>query len=97
MGAYHRVNLVSNFYAGNPLYDQRIAGAAAQLIANGSSATDAHTGAMQLLNGTVMAQAATMSYNDAFLLLGVSFVFAVPAVFLLRKPKKAPAGGGGGH
>ena len=97
MGAYHRVNLVSNFYAGNPIYDQRIAGAAARLIANGSSLTDAQAGAMRILNGTVMAQASTMSYNDAFLLLGLSFVVAVPAVFLLRKPKGAPAGGGGGH
>ena len=99
MGAYHRVNLVSNLYAGNPIYDQRIAGAAAQLVANGSSATDAHMGALQILNGAVMAQASTMSYNDAFLLLGISFVFAFPAVFLLHKPKKgaAAAGGGGGH
>ncbi len=97
MGAYHRVNLVSNLYAGNPLYDQRIAGATARLIANGSSATDAHMGALRVLNGTVMAQASTMSYNDAFLLLGLSFVVAVPAVFLLRKPKKGAAAGGGGH
>ncbi len=96
MGAYHRVNLVSNFYAGNPIYDQRIAGAAARLIANGSSATDAQAGALRILNGAVMAQASTMSYNDAFLLLGLSFVVAVPAVFLLHKPKGAPAGGGGG-
>ncbi|MGI4789063.1 MAG: DHA2 family efflux MFS transporter permease subunit [Janthinobacterium lividum] len=95
MEAYHRANLVSNFYAGNALYDQRIAGATATLISNGSSATDAHMGALKLLDGTVMAQAATMSYNDAFLLLGLTFLFAAPAVFLLRKPKKAPAGGGG--
>ena len=97
MGAFHRVNLVSNFYPGNPLYDQRIAGATARLVANGSGATDAHAAALRILNGTVMAQASTMSYNDAFLLLGISFVVAVPAVFLLRKPKGAPAGGGGGH
>ena len=98
MGAFHRQNLVSNFYAGNPLYNQRIAGATARLIANGYSAAEAHMGALRILNGTVMAQASTMSYNDAFLLLGLSFVFAFPAVFLLRKPKKAaPGGAGGGH
>ncbi len=95
MGAYHRVNLVSNFYAGNPLYDQRIAGATARLIANGSGATDAHIGALRILNRTVMAQASTMSYNDAFLLLGLSFAFAFPAVFLLWKPKKVAAPGAG--
>ena len=97
MEAFHRVNLVSDFYSGNPLYDQRVASSAALFMANGDSATSAHAGALRLLNGTVTAQAATMSYNDAFLLLGISFVFAIPAVFLLRKPKKAPAGGGGGH
>ncbi len=97
MEAYHRVNLVSSFYSGNPVYDQRIASSTALLVANGDSATTAHAGALRLLNGIVTAQAATMSYNDAFLLLGLSFVFAVPAVSLLRKPKKAPAGGGGGH
>ena len=96
MGAYHRQNLVSNLYAGDPLYTQRIAGATTRLIANGSSAADAHMGALRILNGAVMAQASTMSYNDAFLLLGLSFVVAVPAVLLLRKPKKAPPGGGGG-
>ena len=98
MGAYHRVNLVSNFYSGNPLYNQRIAGSAALFVANGDSATSAHAGALRLLNGIVTAQASTMSYNDAFLLLGISFVFAFPSVFLLRKPKKgAAAAGGGGH
>ena len=94
--AYHRVNLVSNFYAGNSLYNQRIAGLTAGMVSNGMSLSDAHNTALRALNGTVMAQAATMSYNDAFLLLGITFVLAVPAVFLLHKPKKAPAGGGGG-
>ncbi len=95
--AYHRVNLVSNFYSGNSLYDQRIAGLTANMVSNGISLSDAHNAALTALNGIVTAQSATMSYNDAFLLLGISFVVAVPAVFLLRKPKGAPAGGGGGH
>jgi len=39
-----------------------------------------------------------MSYNDAFLLLGLTFVIATPALLLLGKTKKAPPGGGwGGH
>ncbi len=98
MGAYHRVNLVSNFYPGNPLYDQSLSAAAATIVTRtGHSMADAQAGALSLINGRVMAQASTMSYNDAFLLLGLSFVVAVPAVFLLRKPKGAPAGGGGGH
>ncbi len=95
--AYHRVDMVSNFYSGNPLYDQRIAGIAASMVSNGMSISSANATALRALNGTVMAQAATMSYNDAFLLLGVSFVFAVPAVFLLRKAKNTSAAAAGAH
>ncbi len=96
--AYHRVNLVSNFYAGNSAYTQSLSGAVSTLVSrSGISIADAQAGALRLINGRVTAQAATMSYNDAFLLLGLSFVVAVPAVLLLRKPKGAPAGGGGGH
>ncbi len=97
MEAFHRANLVSNFYSGNPIYNQRIAGLTQNFVSNGLSQTGAHTAALRALDGTVMAQAATMSFNDAFLLVGLSFVIAAPAVFILHKPKKAPAGGGGGH
>ena len=98
MQAYHRANLVSNFYSGNPLYTQAIRNAAQAIVTNtGHSMADAQAGAQQLLEGRVMAQASTMAYNDAFLLLGLTFFFSVPAVFLLRKSKKAAAGGGGGH
>ena len=98
MEAYHRANLVSNLYPGNPMYAQSISSAARTIVTNtGNSMADAQAGAMRLLDGRVMAQATTMAYNDAFLLLGLTFFFAVPAVFLLRKAKKAAPGGGGGH
>jgi MFS transporter, DHA2 family, multidrug resistance protein len=37
--------------------------------------------------GMVMQQAAMLSYNDAFRLLGVLFIFMLPMIFLMRKPK----------
>ena len=94
--AYHRANLVSNFYSGNPVYAQSLAGATANLVQHGRSLADAQMGALHALDGRVMAQALTMSYNDAFLLLGLTFVIATPALLLLGKTKKAPPGGGGG-
>ena len=98
MQAYHRANLVANLYPGNPLYTQSIRSAAQNIVTNtGHSMADAQAGALHILDGRVMAQASTMAYNDAFLLLGLTFLFSVPAVFLLRKAKKAAAGGGGGH
>jgi len=95
--AYHRANLVSHLHAGNIYYDQSLAGATRNLVQHGLSLADAQIGALHSLDGRVTAQAFTMSYNDGFLLLGVAFACATPAVFLLGRMKKAAPGGGGGH
>ena len=99
MEAYHRANLVANLYAGNELYTQRLAAIAASMVQrSGMSMADAQQGALHSLERTISAQSAVMSYNDAFLLLGTTFVFAIPAIFLLKPVKKAPPGGAaGGH
>ena len=39
----------------------------------------------------MMRQAAMQAYNDAWLLLLLSFICVVPAVFLLRRPTPRPA------
>lgn len=94
MEAYHRANLVVNLYPGNEMYVQRLAGAATNLVQQGGrSMADAQLAAPAALVRDVVRQAAVMSYNDAFLLLGVTFVFAIPAIFLLKPVKKAPPGG----
>ena len=48
---------------------------------------------MQMVEGTLMRQASMLAYNDSWMLILLSFVFVMPAVFLLRKPKgqAAPA------
>ena len=94
--AYHRANLVAHLDAGNALFMSRMAGATANFTSAGFSPTDAHLAALHSLNRTVMTSAATMSYNDAFLLLGLTFVAATPALLLLGRTKKPPPGGGGG-
>jgi len=95
--AYHRANIVSHLDAGNAFYSQGVAGATSRILQSGQSLTDAHAGALRIMDGRVMTNAATMSYNDAFLLLGVTFVLATPALLLLGRVKKPPPGGGGGH
>lgn len=94
MEAYHRNNLVQNLYAGNEVYTQRLAAITASMVQRaGMSMADGQKAALHALDGTITAQSAVMSYNDAFLLLGVTFVFAIPAIFLLKPVKKAPPGG----
>src|SRR5262249_25182319 len=83
----HRVDLVSDVYAGNPVVEQRVQMLEAGLQSRGVQPGQAHDAALKALDGQVMQQAAMLSYNDAWLLLLESFVLVAPAVFLLRRPK----------
>lgn len=84
--AYHRADLAMNTYVGNPAFDQRYQGAIQALIAQGTAAISAPEGAMALVQAGVMRQAAMLAYNDAWMLILISFLAVIPAVFLLRKP-----------
>jgi DHA2 family multidrug resistance protein len=84
---YHRVDLVANVYAGNPAFEQRFQGVVANLMAHGSTLAEAQKRAFAMIEGSVMKQAAMLAYNDAWLLILLSFLCVAPAVALLRKPK----------
>ena len=96
MTAFHRANLVSHVDAGNAAFLARQTSSAAHFAANGFGPDAARQAALHSLDRTVQINAATMAYNDAFLLLGMTFVIAAPAIFLLGRVKKPAAGGGGG-
>lgn len=92
--AYHRTNLVANTFGGNSIFNDRVAGITHMLQSHGLSGVAAHSAALHAIDQTIQAQAMTMSYNDAFLLLGLSFVVAFPSVLLLRRGQRPaqPAG-----
>ena len=87
--AYHRADLATNLSPMNPLFQERYQGIASALSAQNPSLHDAGTRALAVLDATVSRQAAMQAYNDAWLLLLISFICVAPAVFLLRKPKPA--------
>ena len=69
----------------------------AALPARAFSLADAQQRALAILDGTMMRQASMQAYNDAWLLLLVSFICVVPAVFLLRRPRAAQAAAADAH
>jgi MFS transporter, DHA2 family, multidrug resistance protein len=87
----HRVDLVANVYPGQPLVDERLRLMTANLIRHGYSPVAAQHAALGLLDQQVMRQASMLSYNDAWMLLLLSFLVVSPAILLLRKHQ------GGGH
>ncbi len=92
---FHRANLVSYLTPGDPNYLARINGLTANAVTHGMSLPDAHMLAVKALDGIVQRQASVMSFNDGFLLLGMSFIFTSPAILLLRRGKSGPPAGAG--
>lgn len=97
MTAYHRTNLAADLYVGSVTLQDRLSGLSAGLMAHGLSHDAARAAALGIISRTVQAQAMTMAYNNAFILLGLSFLVAMPAVLLLRRPKRGGAAPADAH
>jgi DHA2 family multidrug resistance protein len=82
---YHRVDLLANVYPGQRLMDERIQALTANLIAHGYGPDNARHAALALLDQEVMRQAMMLSYNDAWMLLLISFIAVSPAILMLRR------------
>jgi DHA2 family multidrug resistance protein len=89
--AYHRADLVTNFYPGNPAFQQRYDAIAAGLVAQGVSSAEAPQRAYAVIDAMMMRQASMLAYNDAWMLLLLCFICVVPAVFMLKKPRSRSA------
>jgi MFS transporter, DHA2 family, multidrug resistance protein len=87
----HRVDLLANVYPGNPMVEDRLRMLTANLIAHGYNVVEAQRGALALLDQETMRQASMLSYNDAWLLLLLTFVVVSPAILLLRKHRGSAA------
>jgi DHA2 family multidrug resistance protein len=83
----HRVDLLANVYPGNPLVDERLRMLTASLLSRGYDPVAAQRGALALLDQQTMRQASMLSYNDAWMLLLLTFICVSPAILLLRKPR----------
>jgi len=84
--AYHRADLAMNLVPGSPAFDQRYQGAVNMMVQHGAPPGVASQGAVALLQGGVMRQASMLAYNDSWMVILMSFLIVIPAVFLLRKP-----------
>jgi DHA2 family multidrug resistance protein len=83
----HRADLVSNVYPGNLLVEQRLQAFTANLMAHGYSLDAARRAAYAILDQQVTRQSAMLSYNDAWMLLLLTFLVVSPAILILRRPR----------
>ena len=84
--AIHRADLIANTYSTNPALAARQQQVVAGLVSHGIPATTALQTWYAMLEGTITRQAAMLSYNDAWIMIMLTFIVVAPAVLLLKAP-----------
>jgi len=91
MTQFHRYDIAAKVYAGNPEATDRLNMIQGALYASGYDLEKARQGAAELLDRQVSAQAYTLAFNNAHVMIGVMFALTLPILFLMKRT----AGGGG--
>jgi len=88
--ASHRIDLISNITASNPLAVARINSYTTYFHNKGFSLLDAKLKAMNLIDIVVVKQSALLSYKDSYFMIGLLFAITLPLLlFVLRSPKSS--------
>jgi DHA2 family multidrug resistance protein len=90
-------NLSGYLYEGNPAFAERLQAVQGAMIGRGYDAETAHRLALSIIENSVHVQAQVMSYNSAFLFIGMAMVLVSPCIFLLRSGKAAVSTADMGH
>ena len=89
---FHQSRFVSHVTSYDPAFQSQISGLARQLVHSGASAADAQTQAQGLIYQSLGAQAQTVAYLDAFMVLAVAASIMFLFAFIMRK--NDPSAGG---
>lgn len=81
---FHQARLVENIIPTNPVFHQWMQETVAKLVSIGQSSVSAQKTALAIAYASLQRQAASMSYIDAFWMLGVMMVAMIPLVFIMR-------------
>jgi DHA2 family multidrug resistance protein len=85
--AVHRSDLVANITTDNPIAMKRLSDYTNFFISKGSGFLDAKARALRLLDLNVTKQSSLMSFDDAFLLIGMVFLISLPILLFASRKK----------
>ncbi|OMP78061.1 DHA2 family efflux MFS transporter permease subunit [[Flexibacter] sp. ATCC 35208] len=85
--AVHRTDLVSNITVDNPEAVKRISDYTGYFMQHGFGVLEAKQKALKVVDAVITKQSNLMSYDDAYLMVGIVFLFALPLLLLARKRK----------
>jgi MFS transporter, DHA2 family, multidrug resistance protein len=82
---FHQQRLVENLSSFNPAYQSALHSTTQLFMSNGANSTQAAAQAQGMLYNTMQQQAAMLSFNEVFWILGVAFLAVIPLMFLMKK------------
>ncbi|WP_263262236.1 DHA2 family efflux MFS transporter permease subunit [Pseudomonas sp. RIT-PI-S] len=82
---FHDAVIRSSVSANSPLAQERLAADAAGFVAQGGDPAFAQLQALGRFANSIARQASVMTFNDAFLLLGLAMLACVPLAFILKR------------
>ncbi len=82
---FHQQRLIENLSPMNPAYQSALSGAKQLFINNGANSSEAASQAQGMIYNNMQQQAAMLSFNEVFWILGVLFLAAIPLMFLMKK------------
>jgi DHA2 family multidrug resistance protein len=85
--ALHRSDLVSNLSSNDPEMLQRLSQYQSAIVSKGINAVSSSGISTKILDLAVTRQSFLLSYLDAFMLIALFFICAIPFMFLLRTQK----------
>jgi len=85
--ASHRTDLVTHITPGDPQVLERLNNYTQYFIRKGATLAEAKNQALGLLDRAVVRQSNSLSFGDAYLLLGLCFVVCLPLLLLTRRKK----------
>lgn len=86
--ATHRSDLIKNISADNTNFEQQLMGMKAKFMASGMPPNQATAAAYRMFEGSVMKQAAVLTYMDVFLYIGIMFLVCVPFILMIKSGKE---------
>jgi DHA2 family multidrug resistance protein len=82
---FHQQRLIERLSSLDPAYQSALAGAKQLAIAHGANSTQAAAQAQGMIYNTMQQQAAMLSFNEVFWVLGILFLAVIPLMFLMKK------------
>lgn len=94
--AFHRASLVENVNIYSYAAMQRLGALQASFMAKGFAAPIAKQQAFAIIDRIIQGQSAMLAYEDAFLVIGIVFICAIPLLLLFKKVRPGQMSGSPG-